>query len=319
MPTFNNLENLGSVRTKLNTAIEKTEGNSPLTIAAGSAASPGGSFLGDSDTGVFTPAANTFSVATAGTERVRVHPSGGVSIGGTVDPGAGKLSVASVVADSIVASSAATLSGTITLNGQVGVGGANYGTAGQVLTSAGAGNAPVWANSFPSGGIIMWSGSVASIPSGWVLCNGLNGTPNLQDRFVVGAGSSYGVGATGGQNAITSVPAHTHGIGNITIAADGWHAHNGTTATVGDHQHTQDGYNRANSSANNNYTTGTGTSSGNQGNQRTTGSAGAHSHTFTTDGAGSHSHGIYGDTGSAGAASVDTRPPYYALCFIMKA
>ena len=51
---------------------------------------------------------------------------------------------------------------------------------------------------FPSGGIIMWSGSTASIPSGWHLCDGTSGTPDLQDRFVVGAGLSYGVGNTGG-------------------------------------------------------------------------------------------------------------------------
>jgi hypothetical protein len=61
----------------------------------------------------------------------------------------------------------------------------------------------------PVGGIIMWSGSVASIPSGWALCNGSNGTPNLQDRFVVAAGSGYNVGATGGSANATLV-SHSH-------------------------------------------------------------------------------------------------------------
>jgi len=42
-------------------------------------------------------------------------------------------------------------------------------------------------NGVPKGSIIMWSGSIASIPSGWVLCDGTNGTPDLRDRFVVGA------------------------------------------------------------------------------------------------------------------------------------
>lgn len=51
----------------------------------------------------------------------------------------------------------------------------------------------------PSGGIILWSGAVAAIPAGWYLCNGANGTPDLRDRFVVGAGSSYAVGDTGGE------------------------------------------------------------------------------------------------------------------------
>jgi hypothetical protein len=50
----------------------------------------------------------------------------------------------------------------------------------------------------PAGGIIMWSGSIGSIPTGYVLCNGSNGTPDLRDRFVVGAGNTYSVGNNGG-------------------------------------------------------------------------------------------------------------------------
>ena len=65
------------------------------------------------------------------------------------------------------------------------------------------------AASFPTGGIILWSGSVASIPSGWALCNGSNGTPDLRNRFVVGAGSTYAVDATGG-SADAIVVSHTH-------------------------------------------------------------------------------------------------------------
>lgn len=56
----------------------------------------------------------------------------------------------------------------------------------------------------PSGGIIMWSGSIGSIPSGYVLCNGQNGTPNLQDSFVVGSGNTYAVGNTGGFTAAST-------------------------------------------------------------------------------------------------------------------
>lgn len=61
----------------------------------------------------------------------------------------------------------------------------------------------------PAGGIIMWSGSVASIPSGWVICDGLNSTPDLRDRFIVGAGSTYAVAATGGSADAVNV-SHTH-------------------------------------------------------------------------------------------------------------
>jgi hypothetical protein len=67
----------------------------------------------------------------------------------------------------------------------------------------------VLANGVPSGAIIMWSGSIASIPSGWLLCNGSSGTPDLRDRFVVGAGSTYAVAATGGSANATLV-SHTH-------------------------------------------------------------------------------------------------------------
>lgn len=52
--------------------------------------------------------------------------------------------------------------------------------------------------SVPAGAIIMWSGSIGSIPTGYVICNGSNGTPDLRDRFVVGAGNTYAVGNTGG-------------------------------------------------------------------------------------------------------------------------
>ena len=61
----------------------------------------------------------------------------------------------------------------------------------------------------PVGGIIMWSGATNNIPSGWALCDGNNGTPNLQDKFIVGAGSSYAVAATGGSADATLV-SHSH-------------------------------------------------------------------------------------------------------------
>ncbi len=50
----------------------------------------------------------------------------------------------------------------------------------------------------PPGGIIIWSGAIIAIPPGFVLCDGNNGTPDLRDRFVVGAGDTYAVDASGG-------------------------------------------------------------------------------------------------------------------------
>jgi microcystin-dependent protein len=76
----------------------------------------------------------------------------------------------------------------------------------------------------PSGGIIIWSGSVASIPSGWYLCNGSNSTPDLRGKFIYGAGGAYAVGATGGAETHTlseaEMPVHTHSV------TDPGHTHN---------------------------------------------------------------------------------------------
>ena len=66
----------------------------------------------------------------------------------------------------------------------------------------------------PKGTIVIWSGSSASCPNGWQICNGTNGTPNLQNTFVLGAGSAYAVGATGGEvnHTLTTneMPVHNH-------------------------------------------------------------------------------------------------------------
>jgi hypothetical protein len=72
------------------------------------------------------------------------------------------------------------------------------GTTGQVLTVSSGGD-PAWQNAvgIPSGTIALWSGSITSIPSGWVICDGNNGTPNLQGLFLVGAGQTSPA-ATGG-------------------------------------------------------------------------------------------------------------------------
>ena len=74
------------------------------------------------------------------------------------------------------------------------------GAAGQVLVSTGSNAHPNWTTLqvFVSGMIMLWSGSTSSVPSGWALCNGSNGTPDLRNRFVVGAGCTYAVNATGG-------------------------------------------------------------------------------------------------------------------------
>jgi microcystin-dependent protein len=92
------------------------------------------------------------------------------------------------------------------------------------------GTQPASGATIPAGLIAMWSGSIGSIPSGWYLCDGSNGTPNLADRFIVGAGSTYAVNATGGATtatlASTNLPAHTHTA--TSTVTDAGHSHGGS-------------------------------------------------------------------------------------------
>jgi len=73
--------------------------------------------------------------------------------------------------------------------------------------------------SVPSGGIIMYSGSVSAanaLAPIWYVCNGSNSTPNLQDRFIICAGSTYAAGSTGGASTVTlttnEMPSHDHAV-----------------------------------------------------------------------------------------------------------
>ena len=183
------------------------------------------------------------------------------------------------------------------------------------LTGTAVGQIPQWTGSawaaatppagMPSGGIIMWSGSIASIPSGWFLCNGSNGTPDLRDRFIVGAGSSYGVGATGGANTVTlstsQIPAHNH-------------TFSGTTSTRSLTGNINFGGNGIPSNDGNGIVSATNPT----GAQQAGFGSGAVNENLFIDA--SHNHTISGTTGSTGSGSShENRPPYFALAYIMKA
>ena len=168
----------------------------------------------------------------------------------------------------------------------------------------------------PYGLILIWSGpisGVGGIPSGWALCDGTNGTPDMRDRFVVGGGSTYTApNATGGTNSYTlteaNLPAHTHTYNSGNQSAnhshavtDPGHAHgtaatdyggrnDGYTCQAGVY-YTQIGFNTQNAVAHKGISNQTAN----------------HTHDFTTD-----------DAFSATPNPVELRPNYIALCYIMK-
>lgn len=182
------------------------------------------------------------------------------------------------------------------------------------------------ATQLPRGIITMWSGATNAVPSGWALCDGNNGTPNLKDRFIVGAGQSYGVGNTGGNWTQTpSVWTNAAGTG-IQVAGTAintsqmpWHTHSGSVGSDASIQ-VQDSIQSSSAGewlADDSFgSTGWSPSpvrkplkefsaslsiSGTGGNQ-------PHYHGVTDNG---HAH-------TAAASAIDVRPPYYALAFIMK-
>lgn len=181
----------------------------------------------------------------------------------------------------------------------------------------------------PAGGIIMWSGSVASIPAGWLLCDGNNGTPNLQNRFIVGAGDTHTPGATGGADSVTlaeaNLPSHTHSF-SATTGAAGSHSHTGTanyvslTGTLvsggrGQFAATQYGIVQNPTGLNNH---GSGSNIG--GTYTNVDINASHSHTLSVSTAADHTHTVSGTTGATGSGTaIDNRPAFYALAYIMKA
>ena len=179
---------------------------------------------------------------------------------------------------------------------------------------------------FVTGMIMMYTGSTA--PSGWAICNGQNGTPDLRDRFIVGAGSAYSVNNTGGANSVTlteaQMPSHNH-----SFSGSSSHSH-----TVNNHSHSFSG------SGSNTHSHGIPRGRGGSDADMThfvadtrveqdQGAFNSDSTSITINvsgttggsspGTNSQTVSISGNTGSKGSGnSHENRPPYYALMFIMK-
>ncbi len=209
----------------------------------------------------------------------------------------------------------------------------------------------------PRGLISMWSGAINNIPTGWALCNGANGTPDLRNRFIVGAGNTYNIGTKGGVDKVTltenQIPAHNHsgtahsagshahsGSTNTTgnhshsgsTSTNGNHSHSGNTNTTGNHRHSGSGSSVIKSDGKPKYTSGYGGGNtgyaGNHSHTLTTNTTGNHSHSITTNTTGNHAHTVTTNSTGAhthtlsinnkgGGGAHENRPPYYALAFIM--
>jgi hypothetical protein len=138
----------------------------------------------------------------------------------------------------------------------------------------------------PAGMISLWYGSIGSVPSGWYLCDGSNGTPDLRNRFIVGAGSTYSVSQTGGSTDAIVV-SHTH------------------TATVTESPHFHGLISGQNSTS--------GTTTGGYLTDTTAGITATNAKTTSV------STGVTVANATTGTSGTNANlPPYYALAYIMK-
>lgn len=170
----------------------------------------------------------------------------------------------------------------------------------------------------PTGGIIMWSGASSAIPSGWVLCDGNNSTPDLRGKFVIGAGGAYAVGATGGNASVTlsvaNLPSHTHSASStFTGSALAGHSHSITITDPG-HNHSYKTYGLGN-----NGLTGNANTNSDWGYANTNTVSTGISASSASISAGTPTGTVATTVSSTGSgSSIDIRNPYYALCYIMK-
>jgi hypothetical protein len=227
-----------------------------------------------------------------------------VSASGNID-GGNLRTTGSVLATGNIQGGNITTAGAVSLSGNLSAGGntvlsgnataataANGTSTTQIATTAFVVNA-ITNSAIPAGVILLWSGSIINIPAGWALCNGASGTPDLRNRFIVGAGSTYAVNAVGGSaNAV--VVDHTHT----------------ATSVVTDlgHNHADGAFNRLLQVTNTQTATSTDFSIG-EPNLTSSGNIQANTTGIT----------VATTVNSAGVSGIDANlPPYYALAYIMK-
>lgn len=146
----------------------------------------------------------------------------------------------------------------------------------------------------PIGGIIMYSGAIAALPSGWAFCNGTNGTPDLRDKFIIGAAAD-----SSGQ-ANTTVTGSTTKTGGSKDAVTVSHTHTATVTDPG-HAHNSFGSGNPNGSAAGSLLARDGWNVGTNWPTRT------------------NTTGITVSNSTTGESGTNKNlPPYYALAFIMR-
>jgi len=325
-----------SLQTIINNSVNNSVNGNAWLQTGNAGTSPANNFVGTTDN-------QGLSVRTNNTERIRVEASGNVGIGTSTPSASAALEVSST-SQGLLVPRLTTVQrvGIISPANGLYVYDTDVNCFFSYKTAAPAG----WVSMCPEpkGIIVMWSGTLANIPTGYALCDGSLGTPDLRDRFILSVNTAENPGDIGGANAYTlnvnQLPAHSH---TGTTNSDGAHTHSGTTNSSGAHEHTMnhghsitdpghshsvrgnDSFsgggssfetdNNDNSQPRNTTTNTTGITVNNfNGN---TGSAGAHTHTFTTGSAGAHTHSFTTNNTGSGLA-IDNRPSYYKLAFIMK-
>lgn len=157
------------------------------------------------------------------------------------------------------------------------------------------------ASSVPQGSIIPWYGNLANIPDGFALCDGTNGTPDLRNRFLVGAGDAYKLAAVGGES--------TH---VLSINEMPWHNHNASSA-VGYFRSRSNTFYGKGPSSTLGWNAVSGCFSVVEEGLRSEGNADANSTEYIVKFDGSKIV-----QGQGGDQPHENRPPYYALYYIMK-
>lgn len=154
-----------------------------------------------------------------GAERkIRVQADGGTEVGGGLT-----IRGNTTVKDGLLVESAATLKGSLAVEGDVTIGARGQRSQLEVQGTVRAGKFE-GEGAFVRGMIVMWSGASNAVPAGWALCDGVTGTPDLRDRFIVGAGGNHRAGFAG-EGAV-----HTHTVSGMAAAGNtgeaGAHSHN---------------------------------------------------------------------------------------------